>query len=136
MKIHNRHERLIAAPPERVEELVFAFHSLWPTENGRAPVLQDPGFYRAGSMLWQEVDRPGAVRAFRVVEPVGLQQIEHWFELEPREDGTILRHTVAGQVTGEYEEVWRERIEPVHDRTLEALLDKAESAIRPATSEQ
>jgi hypothetical protein len=76
-------------------------------------------------MLWE--DRPAAARAFRVVRPDGLQA-EHWFELEPADGGTVLRHTVEGSATGRYEEIWRERIEPLHDLILEALLDNVESA--------
>jgi hypothetical protein len=38
--------------------------------------------YDAGLMLWEEFDRPGAARAFRVIRPDELQA-EHWFELEP-----------------------------------------------------
>lgn len=128
MRIDNRHERLIAAPPERVAELIRDLDSVWPTELAPAPVPRQPGLYDAEPMLWQEVDRPGATRAFRVVAPAWLEA-EHWFELEPGESGTVLRHTVAGEATGQYEDVWRRRIEPLHDRILEALLDNAEAAV-------
>jgi hypothetical protein len=78
-------------------------------------------------MLWEEFDRPGAVRAFRVVAPEGLQG-EHWFELELAQGATVLRHTLEGCATGKYEAIWRERIEPLHDLILEALLDNVEAA--------
>jgi carbon monoxide dehydrogenase subunit G len=79
-------------------------------------------------MLWEEFDRPGAARAFRVVRPDGLQA-EHWFELEPVEGGTVLGHTVEGWAVGKYEAIWRERIEPLHDLILEAFLDNVEAAL-------
>jgi len=80
-------------------------------------------------MLWEEVDRPSAVRAFRVVSPNELQA-EHWFEIEPVGGGTLLRHAIDGEAFGEYEEIWRERIEPGHDRVIEALFDKIEATIQ------
>jgi hypothetical protein len=38
-----------------------------------------------GLMLWDECDRPGALRAFRVVRPDELR-LEHWFEMQPAAD--------------------------------------------------
>jgi hypothetical protein len=78
-------------------------------------------------MLWEEIDRPGAVRAFRVVSPAELQA-GRWFELIPADDGTLLRHTVEGTAAGRYETIWPERIEPLHDQILEAILDNVQSA--------
>jgi hypothetical protein len=43
--------------------------------------------------------------------------------------GTVLRHIVDGWVSGRYEAIWRERIEPLHDLVLEALLDNVQAAI-------
>jgi hypothetical protein len=83
-------------------------------------------------MLWEEYDRPGASRAFRVVSPEGLR-VEHWFTLEPVEGGTVLRHTVEGEAVGEWEEIWRDQIEPSHDVVLEALLDKVEATVASKT---
>jgi hypothetical protein len=64
-------------------------------------------------------------RAFQVVRPDELQG-EHWFDLEPAEAATVLHHTIKGSASGRYEAIWRERIEPLHDRILEALLDNIE----------
>jgi hypothetical protein len=76
---------------------------------------------------WEEFDRPDAARAFRVIRPDGLQG-EHWFELGSAEGATVLRHTLEGCAAGKYEAIWRERIEPLHDLILEALLDNVEAA--------
>jgi hypothetical protein len=84
--------------------------------------------YDAGLMLWEEFDRPGAARAFRVVRPDELQG-EHWFELELAEGATVVRHTLEGCAVGKYEAIWRERIEPLHDLILEAFLDNVEAAL-------
>ena len=127
MKIKNRHERVIAAPPERIAALIADFDRVWPTQIAPAPRLQGHRLYDAGPMLWEEFDRPGAARAFRVVRPVELNG-EHWFELELAEDATVLRHTLEGRAAGKYEAIWRERIGPLHDLILEALLDNVEAA--------
>jgi hypothetical protein len=127
MKVRNLHERTIAAPPRRIAALIADFSCIWPTQMSPVPRLQGHRKYQAGLMLWEELDRPGAARAFRVVKPDELQ-LEHWFELEPAAGATVLRHTVEGCVVGKYEAIWRERIEPAHDLVLEALLDNVEAA--------
>jgi hypothetical protein len=54
---------------------------------------------------------------------------EHWFEIEPVEGGTLLRHVIRGEAFGECEEIWRERGEPFRDRVIEALFDKIDATI-------
>jgi hypothetical protein len=131
MKITNQHTRVFAATPEQIAGLVADLDRIWPTDIAPAPRSRGAQLLEAGAMLWEEVDRAGAVRAFRVVSPPELQA-EHWFELEPSVGGTLLRHTVAGDALGEYETIWRERISPLHDRVLEALLDNLDAAIQTA----
>ncbi|MBO0837621.1 MAG: hypothetical protein J2P28_19210 [Actinobacteria bacterium] len=128
MKVTNRHERVLTASAERLAPLIADFDSIWPTEMGPVPRLVGDRLYEAGLMLWREVDRPGALRAFRVVKP-GELRLEHWFEAESTAGGTLLRHTVVGYAIGRYEAIWRERIEPGHDMVLEALLDNVQAAI-------
>jgi ketosteroid isomerase-like protein len=128
LNVRNRHERVVAATPERVAALVADFEQVWPTQIVPAPRLRGDRLYEAGLMLWQEFDRPGAVRAFRVISPEGLLA-EHWFEVERLADQTLLRHRVEGEAVGACEAVWREQIEPSHDLVLEALLDKVEAAV-------
>jgi hypothetical protein len=128
MKIRNRHERMVAAPPERIAALIADFDRVWPTEIAPAPRRQGDRLYDAGPMLWEEFDRPGAARAFRVVRPDEVQG-EHWFELEPAEGATVVRYTIEGCAVGRYEAIWCERIEPLHGRILEALLDNVEAAV-------
>ncbi len=128
MKITNRHERIVAAAPERIAALIAEFDRVWPAQIAPAPRRQGPRLYDAGLMLWEEFDRPGAVRAFRVVRPEGLRA-EHWFELEPAGGATVLRHIIVGCAAGKYEMIWRERIEPLHDLVLEALLDNVQAVL-------
>ena len=127
MKIRNRHERIVAAPPEQVAVLIADFDRVWPRQIAPAPRPLGRRLYDAGLVLWEEFDRPGAARAFRVVRPDELQG-EHWFELGFAEGATILRHTLEGCAAGKYEAIWSERVEPLHDLILEALLDNVEAA--------
>ena len=126
-RIVSRHERLIASSPERLAEIVGDFDRIWPTGIAPAPQAVGDALFDAGPMLWQEVDRPGASRAFVVAGPGGLRA-EHWFEVEPVDGGALLCHTVEGEALGTFEAVWAERVEPLHDRVLEALLDNVEEA--------
>jgi hypothetical protein len=128
MKIFNRHERLIAAPPERIAALVADFGLIWPARLAPVPTSQGDRTYDTGLMVWEEYDRPGSVRAFRVVSPEELRA-GHWFELIPAAGGTLLRHTVEGTAIGRYETIWPERIEPLHNQILEAILDQVQSAV-------
>jgi hypothetical protein len=128
MKITNCHERILMAPPERIAPLIADFDRIWPTEIEPGPRLVGDRLYQAGWMLWEEFDRPGALRAFRVIKPAELR-VEHWFEVESAAGATVLRHTVEGYAAGRYEALWRERIEPSHDLELEALFDHVQAAI-------
>ena len=130
MKIRNVHERTIAATPEQIAQLLADFEGIWPTQIAPAPRAQGERLYKTSVMLWQEYDRPGAARAFRVLSPAELQG-EHWFELERVPAGTLIRHTVQGEALGDYEAIWRDRIAPAHDVILEAVFDNIETALAP-----
>jgi hypothetical protein len=131
MKIRNIHERTIAGTPEQIAQLIADFEVIWPAQIAPAPHAQGERLYKTSMMLWQEYHRPGAARAFRVVRPAELQG-EHWFELERVPAGTLIRHTVEGEVFGDYVAIWRDRIQPAHDNILEAILDNIETALARA----
>jgi hypothetical protein len=128
VKITNCHERILTAPPERIAPLIADFDRIWPTQFEPAPRLVGDRLYEAGWMLWEEFDRPGALRAFRTIRPDEMR-CEHWFEVESAAGATVLRHTVEGYAEGRYEALWRDRIEPSHDVELEALLDNVQAAL-------
>ena len=128
MKVYNVHERTVAATPEQIAPLIADFDRIWPRQITPAPRPQGERLYKTAPMLWQEYDRPGAARAFRVVSPDEFQ-VEHWFELERVSGGTLVRHTIDGEAFGEYEEIWRDRSEAGHNVVLEAVLDKIEAAV-------
>jgi hypothetical protein len=132
VKISNVHERTIKVSAEQLEAIIADLDGIWPTQITPAP-YPDGELLRAGTMSWQEFDRPGALRAFRVVSPTELRD-EHWFEVEPVKDGTVLRRTIDGEAFGKYEAIWRDRIEPVHDLVLEALLDNVQQIVERASS--
>ncbi|SRR5260370_20359383 len=127
MRVLVVHERTLDASPEQLAVLIADFDAIWPTQLVPAP-RPEGGLLRVGVMLWQEFDRPGAVRAFRVVSPPEFRA-EHWFESERVEGGTLLRHTIDGQASGAYEAIWRDRIAPRHDLVLEAMLDNVEEIV-------
>jgi hypothetical protein len=127
MRIQNQHERVASAPRERIAALIADLDRVWPTRIAPAPRPRGHRLYDAGLMLWEEFGRPGAVRAFRVVRPEELRA-EHWFELDDADGATIVRHTIDGSASGKYEAIWSERIEPLHDLILEALLDNVQAA--------
>jgi hypothetical protein len=72
MRVHNVHERAVAATPEHIAPLIADFDGIWPTQITPAPRPQGERLYKTARMLWHEYDRPGAVRAFRVVSPTPL----------------------------------------------------------------
>jgi hypothetical protein len=134
VRVVNVHERTFDATPERLAALVADFGVIWPTQIAPAP-RPEGELLRVPTMRWQEFDRPGAVRAFRVVSPPEMRA-EHWFEVEPIEGGTRLRHTIDGEASGTYETIWRDRIEPAHDIVLEALLDNVGRLVAEASERE
>ena len=128
--IRKVHARVIRGAPARIAELVRDLDAIWPVEIAPAPSPLGERLYAAPPMTWEEIERPGAVRAFRVVEPGDLRA-EHWFEVDPVGRGTLVRHVVEGTARGAFEAVWSTRVEPLHDRILEALLDNLERAVAP-----
>jgi hypothetical protein len=120
---------VIAATPERVAGLVSDFDAIWPTHIAPSPRPVGDSRYEEGPMVWEEFDLPGAIRAFRVILPEELRGA-HWFEARPVDGGTLVRHTIVGEAVGDYEAIWRDRIEPAHDLILEAVLDNIEAAVR------
>ncbi len=128
MRIRKRHERVISATPEQLAGLILDFDAVWPTQIAPAPRALGDRLYKAGPMVWEEFERPGAIRAFRVIRPDGLAG-QHWFEGQTVEGGTLVRHTLEGEAVGAGETIWRDTLEPVHDLILEAILDKIEAAV-------
>jgi hypothetical protein len=122
MKIAVSHERALPAGPDQVAGLLADFERIWPAELAPVPRPLGDGLYDTKLMLWQEIDRPGAARAFRVVRPAGMRG-EHWFEISTDGGATTLRHTVSAVATGRFAVLWRTVIGRRHDQIVAAMLD-------------
>ena len=122
------------ASPGQLEAIVADFDGIWPAQISPAP-HRDGQLLLTGTMCWQEFDKPGAIRAFRVVSPPEIRA-EHWFEVEPVKDGTVLRHTIGGEACAEYEAIWRSRIETLHNLVLEALLDNVQRILNERVAQE
>lgn len=125
MKVVRVHQRMFDATPEQLAALIADFATAWPVHILPPPRPEGHLLWNVGLQRWQEFDRPGALRAFRVLGPPELQG-EHWFETERVEDRTLLRHTIDGECA--VDAMWRE-IEPRHDLMMEALLDNVERLV-------
>src|SRR6266540_1283152 len=128
MRMRNRHERVISATPEQLAGLLSDFDAIWPTQIAPAPRPLGDGRYEASPMIWEEFERPGAIRAFRVILPEEHPG-QHRFDAQAVDGGTLVGCTFDGEAFGEYQAIWRDRIEPRHDLILEALLDNIEAAV-------
>lgn len=127
MRVHNVHERTVAGSPQAVGALFDDMERLWPAPH-LAPKPEGDSL-RVGRMLWRPVARNGAVRAYDIVEPDTFPA-SHWFEVAPEPGGgVLLRHTVSGDALGEFEQVWRDRIEPMHNAYIEAVFDRVQEAL-------
>ena len=126
MRVHNVHERTLAATPEQVESLFEDIDGIWPEPT---PVVEGVGL-RVGPMLWQRFKRGDTTLAWRIASPKDLPGV-HWFDIHPDGNGgTLLRSTIEGQALGECEAQWRDEIEPVHNAFIEALFDRTEERLK------
>jgi hypothetical protein len=124
VKVHQVHERRLDAPPERVKARLEEGRRLWPEP---LPASEEERVH-AGLGFWQRTVRVGP-RRYRVVSREDFRG-DHWFEVQPDgEGGTILRHTVEGEASGDLATQWRDRVESMHDSLVEALLDQLEWGI-------
>ena len=126
--IESAHNGIISETTKRISALIADFDRVWPQDIAPAPRPQGPGVYDTGLMRWEEFDRPGAIRAFRVTRPAGLNG-EHWFELVVSGGMPVLRHTVDATASEAFAAIWRARIARLHDQILEALLDRVQQAL-------
>ncbi len=136
--VRNVHERIVPAPIERVGPLLDGIggprDALWPspawwpmvlagplavgTEGGHGPIR-----YRVTGYV------PGRRVEFTFAPEMGLHGT-HTFTADPAgPDRTLLRHVIAGRLTGVARLTWPLVIRWAHDAVLEELLDDAERAV-------
>lgn len=141
MKVLNMHERALPASREQVGALLDRLETWWPRDRWPAlrpePALEVGATSRRGPIREHIVERvPGERLVFQIDAPRGLDA-RHTFEVVPNGDThTVLRHTVEGEANGKMALGWPVAIGPLHDATLEDLLDRAEAELdgrsRPA----
>jgi hypothetical protein len=125
MRVHDVHERTLAATPEQVESLFEDIDAIWPDPQ---PVVEGVSL-RMGPMLWQRFKRGDTTLAWRISSPRDLPAV-HWFDIHPDGNGgTLLRHTVEGQALGECEAQWRDEIEPMFGAYIEALFNRTQERL-------
>jgi hypothetical protein len=143
MQVENVHERWIQAP---VEDIQPWLERIWSGEPGdvfprdrlsswrqRADGKAEP--WRENATKFGHANLRFRLRQWdgrrweaEVLSPVFRGW--HGFDLEPRDGGTHVRHTLAGTVHGSLRVTWPLAVRPLHDWALEALLDRLDDAAR------
>ncbi len=134
----NVHERLVAAPIERVGPLLDRLGGpddvLWPAPAWEPMVLDGPVAVGAagghGPIRYHVTGyEPGRKVEFAFAPGQGLDG-GHTFSAEPAGPGrTLLRHVVDCRVSGVMALAWPLAIRWAHDAVVEELLDNAERAV-------
>ncbi|MHA6619740.1 DUF2867 domain-containing protein [Pseudonocardia sp. DLS-67] len=136
--VRNIHERVVAAPLERVGPLLDRLGGpddvLWPTPAWRPMVLDGPVAVGSsgghGPIRYRVTGYvPGREVEFTFTPGMGIDGT-HTFTAEPAgPDRTLLRHVIDGRVTGPARLTWPLGIRWAHDAVLEEILDNAERAL-------
>jgi hypothetical protein len=146
MRVHNVHERRIAATPAQVGALLDTLGSsddrFWPHENWPAikfdRALQVGAVGGHGTEPYEVVSyAPG--KHVRFEFRGGRRYGYHEFTLEDSGDGrSLLRHTTQAQIPFSIRTAffWYALIRPLHNALLEDLLDKVESQVGRLESPQ
>jgi carbon monoxide dehydrogenase subunit G len=143
MKIFNRHERRIPAPPDEVGSLLDSLSGpadrLWPADDWPAMKFDAP--LREGARGGH-----GPVR-YRVTEYMPGRRIvfqfegggltdgldgRHFFEVIPRQNCTLIRHVVDADCGLRMWAKWHILIGPMHDALIEDAFDRVEQRIHGA----
>lgn len=139
LRVHNVHERVLAAPPSAVGRLLDTLASdddrLWPHEHWPSLRL-DPGLQPGaagghGRVRYEVVDyEPGRRVRFRCTRPTGLAGY-HEFSVEnvSGDTETRLAHRVRAQISGTTLFTWPVFFRPLHDALIEDAFDKAEMEV-------
>jgi hypothetical protein len=137
VRIHNHHERRIAAPPNRVGALIDTLSSdddrLWP--QGRWPAMRfdrplGVGAEGGHAFIRYRVSEYEQGRRVRFIfsGPRGLEG-HHEFRVEPDDGATLLSHTITGRASGWFALWWPVAVRPLHDALIEDAFDMAEQAV-------
>jgi hypothetical protein len=138
MRIHNVHERELAAPLAEVGGLLDSLASdddalwprrIWPRMHFDRPLAVGASGGHGPVAYVVEDYRPGQMIQFRFLGPRGFSG-HHRFEVASLSEGnTLLRHTIDAHVTGTALITWPVAIRPLHDALLEDALAQAQASL-------
>jgi len=133
MQVHNVHEREFSVPPVAVGALIDSLASqedrLWPL--GKWPPMRFDRPLAVGAMgghgligyTVQEY-QPLQKIVFRFTAPRGFNGT-HRFEVEERQQSTVLRHIIEMRATGPALLSWPLAIRSLHNAAIEDCFDRA-----------
>jgi len=138
MKIFNRHDRIIPAPPEAVGSVIDSLSgpedALWPRDVWPPMVLDGalavgaagghgPVRYRVSEFV------PGRRAAFQFDNDglMGGVDGRHFFEVVSRRDRVVIRHDLEGDCGLPMWLKWTLLVKPLHNSLIEDAFDKVES---------
>jgi hypothetical protein len=133
MQVHNLHEREFAAPAVAVGALIDTLASsndrLWPI--GKWPPMRFDRPLAVGAagghgpVGYTVVEYlPGQSIRFRFTAPRGFNGT-HRFEVEERQQSTVLRHIIEMRATGPALLSWPLAIRSLHNAAIEDCFDRA-----------
>ncbi|GAB1640012.1 DUF2867 domain-containing protein [Krasilnikovia sp. MM14-A1259] len=141
VQISNVHEREFPVPAEEIGRLLDRAGAtddpLWPSPTWPPMRFDRPLGVGAsgghGSIRYRVTGyEPGRRVEFTFVAPTGIVGT-HVLEVEPTgPDTSVLRHRLAGRLTGSMRLLWPLLVRTLHDTVLEHLLDNAEHALTGA----
>jgi hypothetical protein len=145
--MRNTHERHIAAPAERVGEVLETLATdqdqLWPGETW-APMRLDRGLEpgsrggHAGIRYKVTVHDVGRLVAFAFDRTTGIDGTHTLTVVDLGDDTALLRHELEGRARGGMVLLWPLAVRWAHDALVEDAFDRAEAAlgVGPATPAQ
>ena len=139
MRVRNEHSRSIARPPEEVFEALERVgtenDSLWPARS--IPFERTPGPLKVG----ETKERHGIIRGVldeldtnkKMVWRAELSFLKgtHGFEITETPTGCRVAHVLDAKLAWWFAPVWVLKVRGIHDRILEALLDRLELPSTP-----
>lgn len=143
MKIYNKHERKILAPPDEVGGILDSLSGpsdrLWPADDW--PPMKFDAMLQEGARgghgpvrycVTEYVPGRRVVFQFEAAGLTGGLDGRHFFEVVARRDYTVLRHVVDTDCDFRMWAKWCVLIEPMHDALIEDAFDRVENKLHGA----
>ena len=145
MKVYNRHERRLKAPPETVGNLIDSLAGpddrLWPkakwppmqfdrglcpgAKGGHGPIRYHVTHHTPGERVVFQFDDSGLLKGF---------DGRHLYEMVRRKGHVVLRHIVDAECAFNLWLRWHLLVRPLHDALLEDSLHQAEKRLTHTTA--